>query len=278
MTVRSADLRRVLSLVDEGGPFVEGSVVASGRGAVVPISHRFAWRPGHPIEGATGDRSIDDALEVEAGIALAGEVPYESCIDRSGMAVPMRRRSHGTEVAPGTIEVAWLPHVPQERLAIFGAGHVAVPLCMMATTVGYAVTVVDDRSRFATTERFPMAREVIVGDFLESIAAIGISPWTNVVLVTRGHEHDEACLARVATSPARYVGMIGSRRRVKVVYDRLRDQGVPAESLARVHAPIGLDLGGRSPAEIALAILAEVVLVRRAGTGVRLSAGRVRTA
>jgi xanthine dehydrogenase accessory factor len=146
----------------------------------------------------------------------------------------------------------------------------------MAATVGYAVTVVDDRARFATPDRFPCAREVMVRDFVDAISAVEITPWTSVVLVTRGHEHDETCLAQVAASPARYVGMIGSRRRVKVVNDRLREVGVPVEALDRVHAPIGLDLGGRSPAELALAILAEVVAVRWGGNGSPLSHARVR--
>jgi xanthine/CO dehydrogenase XdhC/CoxF family maturation factor len=271
---RGISLRRIVELLDSGGPFVEGTVVASGEGALLPVGYRVAWRAGHPIEGGSGDFAIDRAIERAATEALASEVPSESSFDREGLPVPLRRRNHGVDVAPGVVEVAWLPHVPEERLAIFGAGHVAIPLCALASTVGYAVTVVDDRARFATAERFPGAREIIVRDFVEAIACVGMTPWTNVVLVTRGHEHDETCLAQVAASPARYVGMIGSRRRVKVVYDRLRLAGVSADALDRVHAPIGLDLGGRSPAEIALAILAEMVLVRRGGTGLRLSNAR----
>lgn len=273
MTTRGVDLKRIVELHEEGGPFVQGTVVASGAGAVLPVGYRMAWRAGLPIEGASGHRALDLALEAAAARTLAGELPGESCVDNDGHSIPMRRRSHGVAVAPRTIEVSWLPHVPEERLAILGAGHVAVPLCTMAAAVGYAVTVVDDRARFATPERFPSAREVIVRDFVEAIGTIGLTPWTSVVLVTRGHEHDETCLAQVASSPARYVGMIGSRRRVKVVYDRLREAGVPESALNRVHAPIGLDLGGRSPEEIALAILAEIVLVRRGGTGARLSQG-----
>lgn len=271
-------LRRIVQLIEEGGPFVQGTVVASGVGAPLPVGYRVAWRPGHPIEGASGDGALDGALQACAATAVAGEYPAESCLSSDGITVPMRRRSHGVDVAPRTLEVAWLPHLPEERLVIFGAGHVAVPLCAMASTVGYAVTVVDDRARFATAERFPLAREVIVSDFVNAIRTIVMTPWTSVVLVTRGHEHDETCLAQVATSAVRYVGMIGSRRRVKVVHDRLVAAGVARDALDRVHAPIGLDLGGRSPAEIALAILAEIVLVRRGGTGACLSRGSFRPA
>ena len=276
MTASGVGLRRVLQLLGQGEAIVEGTVVASGEGAPLPVGHRVVWRPGHALEGGIGLPHLDGALERGASAAFAGELPDESCFDDQGRALTMRRRSHGAEVAPRTLEVAWLPHLPDERLIIFGAGHVAVPLCTLAATVGYTVTVVDDRARFASPDRFPLAAEVMVRDFVEAVAAVGMTPWTNVVLVTRGHEHDETCLAQVAASPARYVGMIGSRRRVKVVYDRLRDAGVPPEALDRVHAPIGLNLGGRSPAEIALAIISEIVAVRRGGNGHRLSNARLR--
>ncbi len=274
MTGPLVTLRRVVELLEAGGPFVQGTVVAAGVGAVASAGHRFAWRDGHDLEGATGDEAIDLAVARLAGAALVNEAPSESCIASDGARLALRRRLRDHDAAPGSLEVAWLPHVPQERLAIVGAGHVAVPLCALAATVGYAVTVIDDRERFATAARFPGAHEVLVRDFGMAIDAIGITPWTSVVLVTRGHEHDERCLAQVVSSTARYVGMIGSRRRVKVVYGRLCDAGVPAGALERIHAPIGLDLGGRSPEEIALAILAEIVLARRGGTGERLSGRR----
>ncbi|HEX2187226.1 MAG TPA: XdhC family protein, partial [Chloroflexota bacterium] len=127
------------------------------------------------------------------------------------------------------------------------------------------VTVIDDRARFASRERFPEAEEVLVAPFQEAIAQQTITPWTYLVLVTRGHEHDEATLRRVVGSPAPYIGMIGSRRRVLLVFQRLTAAAVPDEFLDRIYAPIGLDIGARWPEEIALAIMAEIVKVRRGG-------------
>jgi xanthine dehydrogenase accessory factor len=127
------------------------------------------------------------------------------------------------------------------------------------------VTVIDDRARFANRERFPDADDIVVDQFDQAIAGQRITPWTYLVLVTRGHEHDEATLQQVVGSDAPYIGMIGSRRRVLVVFKRLAELGVPEAFLKRVYAPIGLDIGSRTPEEIALAIMAEIVNVRRHG-------------
>jgi len=108
---------------------------------------------------------------------------------------------------------------------------------------------------------------LIADDFLPALKALKITPATHVAIVTRGHRHDEICLQAVIEEPARYIGMIGSRRRTTTIRERLRREGVAPELLHRIHAPIGLDIGAQTPEEIALAILAEIVLVRRGGTG-----------
>jgi xanthine dehydrogenase accessory factor len=148
---------------------------------------------------------------------------------------------------------------------------VAVPLVRLATVLGLRTTVVDARPRFASRERFPDVDAVVVDAFRRAIEAQEITPWTYLVLVTRGHEHDEATLQRVVGSPAPYIGMIGSRRRVLLVFQRLAEQGVPQRFVDRIYAPIGLDIGARTPEEIALAILAEIVNVRRGGNAPSLS-------
>jgi xanthine dehydrogenase accessory factor len=155
--------------------------------------------------------------------------------------------------------------LPPPRLIVVGAGHIAVPLARFAKALDFEVVVIDDRASFASRERFPDADQVVVDDFQRAIEAQPITPWTYLVLVTRGHEHDEATLQRVVTSPAPYIGMIGSRRRVLLVFQRLAQQGVPDHFLDRIYAPIGLDIGARTPEEIALAIMAEIVNVRRRG-------------
>jgi len=161
--------------------------------------------------------------------------------------------------------VAIEPHLPQPHLVILGAGHIGTALARLARLLRFAVTVIDDRALFANRERFPDADQVIVGDFAAELGRLQITPWTYVVLVTRGHEHDETSLQQIVDSPAPYIGMIGSRRRVLLVFRHLEELGIPAEKLDRVYAPIGLDIGARTPEEIALAIMAEIVKVRRGG-------------
>ena len=172
------------------------------------------------------------------------------------------------------MEVSLEPMLPPPRLIVVGAGHIAVPLVRYARILGFETTVIDDRERFANRERFPDADEIVVDDFRAAIARQEITPWTYLVLVTRGHEHDEATLRHVVDSPAPYIGMIGSRRRVLLVFQRLAAEGVPEHFIDRIYAPIGLDIGGRWPEEIALAIAAEMVNVRRGGKAQSLSLRR----
>jgi len=135
--------------------------------------------------------------------------------------------------------------------------------------------VMDDRVIYANRERFPNADEVLTGDMAETLGGLEITPQTYIVLITRGHQFDEPCLRAVIHSKAKYIGMIGSRRRVKACFIRFRDEeGIPEELLNRVHAPIGLDLQAESPEEIALSIAAELVKVRRGGRAESLSGHR----
>jgi len=150
-------------------------------------------------------------------------------------------------------------HGPEKSLVIVGAGHIAQKLCPMAKVLGYRVVVLDGRSDFATRERFPDADEVICEQPSRTAAVVPLAESSLVVIVTHGHIHDEEALRSVIASPASYVGMIGSRTKVRAVLSDLAKEGVDQSLLARVQAPIGLDLGGHKPAEIAVSILSEIV-------------------
>lgn len=154
---------------------------------------------------------------------------------------------------------------PPEELVIVGAGHIAVPLARMAKILDFRVTVVDDRSAFANPARFPEADRVIAADIEKTLADLRVGPRTYLVLVTRGHALDQAVLMQVIHQPAAYIGMIGSQRRVRAVFNHLRGMGVAEEHIQRVYAPIGLSIGAETPAEIAASILGELVAVRRKG-------------
>lgn len=160
------------------------------------------------------------------------------------------------------------------KVIIVGAGHLAIPLVHYTKILGFHTTVLDDRVVYANRERFPNADAVLVGDMAETLRGIEVTPQTYIVLITRGHQFDEPCLREIIHSPAKYIGMIGSRRRIKACFLRFRDEeGIPEDLLQRVHAPIGLDIGAESPEEIALSIAAEMVKVRRGGMAQSL-AGR----
>lgn len=156
---------------------------------------------------------------------------------------------------------------PRERLLLLGGGHIAQPVCRYAADLGFAVTVVDDRPSFAGSARFPDAEEVICEAFPKAIGDFQINGADYVAVITRGHRYDADCLRSILPGVfPKYLGMIGSRRRVKGLLDLLREEGFPQEKLDRIHAPIGLDIGALTVKEIAVSILAELIRCRRQDT------------
>lgn len=151
---------------------------------------------------------------------------------------------------------------PPERLIIVGAVHMAVALAALANTLGYATVVVDSRSAFATPARFGHAAQLMVRWPADALEALALRPSDALVFLTHDAKIDNPALALALRSPARYIGALGSRKTHAARLSSLREDGVPEAALARIHAPIGLNLGGRSPEEIALAILAQIVLTK----------------
>ena len=157
-------------------------------------------------------------------------------------------------------------------LIVVGAGHVAQPLARLGKLIDFEVVVIDDRPQYANPERFPQADRVLAASFRPSLRDWPIDSDTFIVLVTRGHSHDVECLLEVIDSPARYIGMIGSKRRVRAVFDLLeQEKGISREKFDRVYAPIGLDIGAESPAEIGVSIVAEIIKIHRGGRAESLS-------
>lgn len=176
----------------------------------------------------------------------------------------------------GEVKVFVEVQVQPPHLIIVGAGHIAVPLASIAATCDFAVTVLDDRPQYAHPSRFPTAKQVIAGPFRPELAALrsptGFDKHTYIVLVTRGHQHDVDCLLEVLDDPLAYIGMIGSQRRIRAVFDLLeQEQGIAPEKFDRIYAPVGLDIGARTPAEIAVCIMAEIINVMRQGPAVPMS-------
>lgn len=213
------------------------------------------------VDGSFGDPELD-----EAALALAARE----------LEAPGRLGSlHALETTAGRrLRVYAESHRPRQELVIVGAGHIAQPLATLGTLLDFEVTVLDDRPEFATRERFPEAATVGSIDFDDPLADIPVHAGSHFVLVTRGHKYDFECLRRLLArhreaTPA-YIGMIGSRRRVRATFVQLAAEGMPLEVIARVRAPVGLDIGAQTPAEIAVSVTAEMILERRGGTGVSL--------
>ena len=209
--------------------------------------------------GTLGSEALDAAVARDATDALQTGEPITRTYAPDGSASSRRASAY--------VKVFFDPIVPTPRLVIAGAGHIAQPLARCADVLDFETWVVDDRADYANRERFPAADRVVVQPLHEFFSELRVDPATYIVLVTRAHRFDEESLRLLLDTPARRIsGMIGSRRRVHIVHQTLLAEGVAPAKFRRVYAPIGLDIGSRSPAEIALAIMAEIVNLRRSGS------------
>ena len=174
-------------------------------------------------------------------------------------------------VCGGQMEVHIDPLAPAPRLYVIGAGHVGWHVARAAGDAGFRVHVIDDREKFANRDRFPDADDVLAEPLADWLHRADLPPSSFVVVVTRGHQNDLDAMRALAARDLKYLGLIGSRAKVARIYDILAGEGLPAECLERVHAPIGLDIGAVTPAEIAISIVAQLIAVRRGVDTSRLS-------
>jgi xanthine dehydrogenase accessory factor len=219
---------------------------------------RLLITAGGETRGTLGDAELDASARALALEAYASTEPFVRTVT-----VPMGQRKLYVEARRAA-----------EKLLVVGAGHIAVPLARMGVDLGFVVTVLDDREEFAAADRFAPGVRVLRTDFeTDPFKVVTVGRRSYIALVTRGHKWDYDCLRQLLALPVqpRYIGMIGSRRRVLAAFRALLDAGVPRSDLARVHAPIGLDLGAETPEEIAVSIAAELIQVRHAASAQPLS-------
>lgn len=222
-------------------------------------------------------RSNDDSGERYAlALDAQGKIDWDSVAPSARAKIPQELAEAARNAALAQLgkheESEWLAAVigRLEELIIVGSGHVAQPLAAMAAMLSFRITVIDDRPSYVTPERFPQASKLLVGKHDDLLRELAPGDRASVVIITRGHQHDEASLRAAVNFPCRYVGMIGSKRRAIQTVKRLGEEGADKDRLAHVHTPIGLDIGAQTPEEIALAILAEITAVRRGGSGMML--------
>jgi xanthine dehydrogenase accessory factor len=244
---RAASYYRAFRELVEGGHGCTEAVVAEARTPGVHVGDRWLFdSAGRPV-AHLGETA---ASEVARHLAPLEKRP--------------RASAHGG--------IAYLPILPRVTLLIVGGGHVGQAVGRLAAEVDFEVWVLDDRERYASRERFPAASRLLVGDIgptLQEMVRTEINPSFYCLITTRGHAHDEEALYHLARTPAGYVGMIGSKRKIKLIYEDLQARGIEPEVLARVHAPLGLPIGSQTVPEIAVSILAELIACRNLGISPR---------
>jgi xanthine dehydrogenase accessory factor len=227
------------------------------------------------VEGpAIGSKTVIDS----AGALVAGSLPAEIVGDVAEDAIALMRNEQHRTLDYGVHSVFIETLAPPPDLLVFGAVHIGQALCSFGSQMGYRVTVIDSRPAFATEERFPDAERVIVGWPQDLMDQLGFDRRTWVVVLSHDPRHETPPLAAALKSDTRYIGAMGSRRTHRLRVERLQEIGFDENDIARIHSPIGLDIGAETPQEVAVSILAEMTLVRYgAGTGLSLKGteGRV---
>ncbi len=256
-------LAEVMTAQSAGPAVVLATVIQAPAESSVAVGAKLLLRPDGSSLGALGGGPLEAVVLADGGDAFRRHDVESLFYSPDGARITRREAGSGS----GGYQVMLEVHEPAATLVIVGGGHIGKALATIGDLCGFSVVVVDDRPDYANQERVPEADRVICGDFAEVLGELAIDANTYIVTVTRGHKHDEISLRQVAGSAAAYVGMIGSKRRVGAVLQHLIDEGLDAGAVRRVHTPIGLDIGAETPEEIAVAIMAEVVQVRRGGSG-----------
>lgn len=237
-----AYFKRALEIVESGGGYLEAIVFdAAKSGADAPACYLF------DAEGQLSAARLHANHSVPA--VVLEHLP--SLTDR-----PRPSATSG---------IAYLPELPRCRLLIVGGGHIGHAVGNMASDLDFDVWVLDDRAEYVTTERFPRSQRRICGPIGDTLRDLPITPQTYAIIVTRGHNHDEEALYHLIDRGARYVGLIGSKRKINLIFDDLEAEGISQESLSSVYAPLGIDIGSQTVPEIAVSILAELIAHRNLG-------------
>ena len=232
-----------------GGPSVAlATVTVAADGALASIGAKLFIREDGATEGTLGSAEADEqAVKKARELMVHGNNEYLTAED-------------GTEYF---LEAYTTP--PQ--LVLCGGGHVAKAIAPLAKSLGFRVFVTDDREEFASGDRFPEAGTLLVSTPEEALPQLPINPNSFIIIATRGHRYDNVALAAAASSPARYVGLLGSKRKTILIYEDLMRDGVPIERIKEIRSPVGLDIRARTPNEIAVSIMSEILMFRLGGTG-----------
>jgi xanthine dehydrogenase accessory factor len=257
--------QEITKIRSEGGSAALATVVQAKGSTPREVGSKMLINNDGNIIGSIGGGTLEATICREAMSVL-----------REGKAKLLHFDLRGKEVEAdqmlcgGEMDIFIEPILPQLTLYIFGAGHISLSISKMAKMVGFRVVVIDDRVEFANSERFPEADEIFAEDFSATLSRLRINDSSYIAIVTRGHQFDEKVLEWAVTTGARYIGMIGSKKKNELIFAHLQSKGISKDVLERVHAPIGLDINAETPEEIAVSIMAELIKIKRQeGTAVK---------
>jgi xanthine dehydrogenase accessory factor len=253
--MRPAELHaRIAELTEQGIPFVLTTITEVSGSSPRGVGAKMLVFPDGAIAETIGGGVLEKQVIADALSCLQSGVSRSESYD-------LREKGDNAlgSLCGGRATVFFDVHLPDRRLLIVGAGHVGQKLSALGRLLDYRVVILDSRAEMLTRERFPDADQLVRGDAARTSELVPIDATTHVVIVTHGHEQDADALRSVLGSEAASVGMIGSSRKIQKIFEQLRVEGASAARLEAVHAPIGLDIGAETPAELALSIMAELV-------------------
>lgn len=242
---------KILHVLKENRACVGATVVASQGSSPRHVGAKMFVFADGSIAGTIGGGGLEKLVTKDALEALKRK--------KSFLKTYSLDKKRGLQVCGGEVSIFLDVMKPSRTLIICGAGHIGLALSVMAKLLRFRVIVLDNRRDFANSKRFPHVDKIICGGYIRSLRKAGVDSKTSVVIVTHGHAHDAECLEAALETKAGYIGMIGSRKKIAFVFERLRKKGVSARRLRDVRAPIGLDIGAETPEEIAVAIAAELI-------------------
>ena len=218
---------------------------------------------------ASGDSGIGAKLFIRQDGSTVGSLGSPA-LDQSALQEAFELMTHGKNkyvATPDGAEYFIEAYTTPPQLVLCGGGHVSKSIAPLAKTLGFRVFITDDRQEFANPDRFPEADIIVAKKPEDALTELPINPNTFIIVATRGHRYDNVALAAAANTPAKYVGLLGSKRKIILIYEDLFRMGIPADRIRELRAPIGLDIGARTPEEIAVSIMSEVLMFRLGGDG-----------
>jgi xanthine dehydrogenase accessory factor len=237
------------------------ATVISSRGSVPrKAGTKMIIKGDGSLVGSIGGGNVEQAVQEKALDVMKSGEPQMIHLDLTGSG------EEAWMICGGQLDVFLEPILPAETLYLFGAGHLSQSTAAMAKMLGLRVVVIDPRPEYNNNDRFPNADSLVVEEYDNAFSKLNVDENSYIIIYTPGHVSDEKCLQFAVGTAAKYIGMIGSKKKVREIKERLRKKGVSQQQLDEVHAPIGLEINAQTPEEIAISILAELTKVRRSGT------------